>query len=332
MERKKEDRSLLLYLLLGIVTCGIYALIFFWNLIKDLNDVCRVKEEDDSEKSPNYLILVLLTLVTCGLYLFYWFYKQGNRIRRVGELYGEHIDENGSTYLLWLIFGAFLCGAGPLVGYHLFFKNVNKLCRAYNKEYIDGAGGNQNNGYQNNGYQNGGNQNNGYQNGGYQNGGNQNNGYQNGSYRNGGNQNNGYQNNSYQNGGNQNGGSFGKQADQGAYRENVNTQAATIGVQQGELVCTRGGLQGAQIPIRSGEVIMIGRDGTVCNLILADMDISRRHCAVQFGSNELCYFVTDYSSTGVRMNGSPIPKNVMTKCPRGTKILLGSGSNEFLLK
>ena len=67
MERKKEDRSLLTYVLLSLVTCGIYDLIFRWKLINDLNDVSSAKDPD-GWRSPNLIVLILLTLVTCGIY------------------------------------------------------------------------------------------------------------------------------------------------------------------------------------------------------------------------------------------------------------------------
>ena len=46
MERKKEDRSLLIYLLLSIVTCGIYGAIFMWKFVKDLNEVSAAKNKE----------------------------------------------------------------------------------------------------------------------------------------------------------------------------------------------------------------------------------------------------------------------------------------------
>ena len=88
MERKKEDRSLLIYILLSVVTCGIYGLIFMWSFTNDLNDVSSAKDPD-GWRSPNFIIVILLTIVTCGIYSWYWLYKVGNTIQRSGDDYGE---------------------------------------------------------------------------------------------------------------------------------------------------------------------------------------------------------------------------------------------------
>lgn len=299
MERKKEDRSMLMLILLSAVTCGIYGVIFYWKLYKDLNDVCRAREMDDSQKSPNYLVFCLFTIFSCGLYAFYWEYKQGNRVQRAGESYGVRIDENGTTLLLWSILGAFICALGPIVAQYLMIKNINTLCKCYNQEYTQRDGG------YGPGYAGGQNV---AQGAGYD-------------------QNAGYSQNT--------GDSYAYNSEDTHKPDNsyVDMENDTVGIMPGMLVCKKGDLTGAQIPIHDREVILVGRDSSVCNLVLGDMDISRRHCLIQFSAAENCYFVTDYSSTGVRISGTrPLEKNALTKCSRGTRIVLGNGSNEFLLK
>lgn len=297
MERRKEDRSFWLLLLLSFVTCGIYGLIFYWNLFRDINVVCRPKESDDSQQSPNYLIACLLSIVTCGIYFYYWYYKQGNRMQRAGREYGIEIDENGTTYLLWGLVGTLLLGVGHLFVMYFLIKNTNRLSICFNREYIDGGAQRYSGGYDRNYYENS-NRNYGY--------GDQSDAFQNGN-----------------NGGNHFRNDYG----------NMDYDIPTIGLRQGMLVCTRGMMSGAQIPVQDRETVTIGRDSTACNLILTDMDISRRHCTVQFSGSENCYYVTDYSSFGVVVNGiQKLEKNVMTKCEKGTRILLGEGSNEFLLQ
>lgn len=297
MERRKEDRSFLMLILLSIVTCGIYGIIFYWNLFQDINVVCRPKENDDSQQSPNYLIAFLLSIITCGIYFYYWYYKQGNRMQRVGHEYGIVIEENGTTYLLWALLGTLLFGIGPLVVMYLIIKNVNRLSVCFNREYVDGNAGGYSGRYGQN-YYAGQNQSYGYEN----------------------------QNNAFEQ-------EIGREEHFQNNNDGVTYGTPTIGLKQGTLVCTRGMMKGAQIPLQDREVVTIGRDSAVCNLILTDMDISRRHCTVQFSSSENCYYVTDYSSLGVSINGGKkLEKHVLTKCEKGTKILLGEGSNEFLLQ
>ena len=296
MERKREDRSLLTYVLLSLVTCGIYDLIFRWKLINDLNDVSSAKDPD-GWKSPNLIVLILLTLVTCGIYSWYWIYQVGNTICRTGENYGERIDENGTTLLLWSLFGSLLCGAGIFVTYHLMLKNMNTICRRYNEEFIDNAA------YAQDSYGDS----YGYDAGGYGNSG-----------------------SSAQSASSQ------KRISAAAQQESEETTQMggwTIGMSHGAIVCTKGSMQGAEINILDGEMVTIGRDGAASNLVLSDRDISRRHCTVQFNAAENCYYVTDYSSLGTRMNGTvQLDREVPTRCSRGTRIILGQGNNEFILQ
>lgn len=287
MERKKEDRSFLVYIGLSLVTCGIYGIIFMWNFIKDLNEVSSAKDPD-GWKSPNYIVLVLLTAVTCGFYILYWIYKVGNTIQRAGEDYDVRIDENGTTLLLWTLLGGWVCGLGVFVTYHLMFKNMNKICCKYNEEFIDNGVCIQENSYQNN--------------------------------------------RSYEN--KPDNSQTAPRNIQAEPKDIMQTQGGlTIGMEHGVLVCTKGSMKGAEIAVLDNEMVTIGRDGAVSNLILPDRDISRRHCTVQFNAGENCYYVTDYSSFGTRMNGSiPLEKEVTTRCLRGTRIVLGQGNNEFLLQ
>lgn len=290
MERKKEDRSFGMYILLTIVTCGIYGIVFMWEMFKDINTVCGVKEEDDSYKSPNYIVYAMLTIITCGIYGVYWLYKQGNRLQRVGKAYGKEIDENGTTLLLWTLLGSLVCGLGAFVTQYLLIKNVNVLCRCYNKEYIDKA-------------------------------------QQETPHR------------EADNGESSKHSERGRHTGRKAAEENrtqqesgENAQDVTVGLKRGNLVCVKGSLCGAEIPLNDREILTVGRDGTACNLVLADMDISRRHCTIQYNAMKDCYHVTDYSSTGVVMNDTrKLVKNEMTVCSRGSKLTLGNGSNEFLL-
>ena len=292
MERKKEDRSLLIYMLLSVVTCGIYGLIFMWSFTNDLNDVSSAKDPD-GWRSPNFIIVILLMIVTCGIYSWYWLYKVGNTIQRSGDDYGVRVDESGTTLILWCL----LLGVGVFISYHLIFKNMNKICRKYNEEFIDNAA---------------------YAQGGYGD-----------SY--------GYDAGGYGNFGSsvQSGSSQKKIAVAAQQESEETTQMAgwTIGMAHGALVCTKGSMQGAEINILDGEMVTIGRDGAASNLVLSDRDISRRHCTVQFNASENCYYVTDYSSLGTRMNGTlQLDREVPTRCSRGTRIILGQGNNEFILQ
>ena len=125
----KTDRSLLMYIILSIVTCGIYSWYFIYSLARDVNIMCR----EDGQKTGVLLAFILLSIITCGFYALYWMYSLGNRLAANGPRYGMNFQENGTTVLLWYLVGAFLCGIGPYVAMHILIKNSNALGVAYNR-------------------------------------------------------------------------------------------------------------------------------------------------------------------------------------------------------
>lgn len=126
--RLKTDRSIWMYILLGIVTCGIYDLIFLYSMVCDINKVC----DGDGKNTPSLIVAILISLVTCGIYSFIWYYQMGNRLQENAPRYGLQFSENGTTVLMWQLFGALLCGVGPFIAINIIIKNTNALCAAYN--------------------------------------------------------------------------------------------------------------------------------------------------------------------------------------------------------
>ena len=55
----KTDRSIIVYILLSIITCGIYDFFFVHSLAKDVNEACA----SDGEKTPGAGIFILMWLI-----------------------------------------------------------------------------------------------------------------------------------------------------------------------------------------------------------------------------------------------------------------------------
>lgn len=123
-----KQRSLVAYILLSIITCGIYSIFFWYSYTEDINKVCA----GDGNESPNYIVVILLSIITCGIYSYYWYYKQGNRLQAVAPKFNLSFQENGTTVLLWFIFGAMLCGIGPFIAINILLKNMNSIANVYN--------------------------------------------------------------------------------------------------------------------------------------------------------------------------------------------------------
>ena len=125
----KEDRSLVMYILLSLVTCGIYSYYFLYSIAQDANVVCA----DDGKKTSGLAAFILLSIVTCGIYAWIWYYNLGNRLSENAPKYGLNFSENGTTVLMWMIFGSFLCGIGPFIAMNILITNMNSLAHAYNE-------------------------------------------------------------------------------------------------------------------------------------------------------------------------------------------------------
>lgn len=97
-----------------------------------------------------------------------------------------------------------------------------------------------------------------------------------------------------------------------------------------KLIGLRGVYEGAEIDM--GEVIVIGRDPSVAQLVISRDNISRKHCKIVFNNETGKYIVTDYSSNGTFiLNGKRLDENVPTELEKGTMIELGRDGDAFRL-
>ena len=98
----KTNRSLVKYILLSIITLGIYAIIFLYYVSEDLNTIAW---RYDKKKTMNYvLILFLLGPITLGIASYVWWHKMSDRVG--SELNRRRIDYNFGAGTYWMFFGA----------------------------------------------------------------------------------------------------------------------------------------------------------------------------------------------------------------------------------
>lgn len=128
-ERLQSDRSLLMYILLTIVTCGIYSYYFIYKMAHDVNVAC----DGDGQSTAGLIQFIVLSIITCGIYSWIWEYSLANRLAQNAPRYGMTFVETGTTVIMWLIFGSVVCGIGPFIAMHILIKNSNAICAAYNR-------------------------------------------------------------------------------------------------------------------------------------------------------------------------------------------------------
>ena len=123
----KENRSLLVLVLLSICTLGIYSLFFWYGYARDMNIVCA----GDGRKTRGIIAQVVFSILTLGIYNLIWMYGAGDRIFFNCAKRNIPNTVSGGSILLWYILGAFIL-IGPLVGLHQLISGLNQLCIDYN--------------------------------------------------------------------------------------------------------------------------------------------------------------------------------------------------------
>lgn len=109
-----KEKNIATCVILSIVTCGIYGIIWFVNLHDDVNTL-----SGDFKTSGG--MAFLLGIVTCGIYMLYWMYNQGSRIDNIKASRGIPSNNSGVLYLILSILGL------GIVSYCLMQNEINHL-------------------------------------------------------------------------------------------------------------------------------------------------------------------------------------------------------------
>lgn len=125
----KEDRRLWKLLLFTIPTFGIYNIVFWYQLTRDLNDINR-----EDKKLKNYILVLFLSILTLGIYRWVWFFYLADREQMTGEQLGLRIKPGPGTILFLRLFGTFIL-IGPLISDYYVIRNMNRLAKEYNKNF-----------------------------------------------------------------------------------------------------------------------------------------------------------------------------------------------------
>lgn len=80
----------------------------------------------------------------------------------------------------------------------------------------------------------------------------------------------------------------------------------------GAIVCTKGLYLGSIIRFYADEEIMIGRDGTICDVVINLPRVSRRHCKIIYHKATNTYEITDFSHNGTFLFQSDCSQSIGT--------------------
>lgn len=125
----KTNRGLAKYILLSIVTLGIYSIVYYSSISSDIN---LIASRYDGKKTMHYCLLFFLVApFTLGIGAIVWMHRISARIGNELSRRGIAYSFDASTFWLWNVLGA-LIFVGPFVYLHKLSCAMNKLCESYN--------------------------------------------------------------------------------------------------------------------------------------------------------------------------------------------------------
>ena len=142
MDARIPKKSVFKFFLLSIITLGIYAIVFWHKLGKNVNSLC----EGDGKKTMKYGFAFFLSVITFGVYGIIWKVKLAERLKVNAERYELMIPEGGLIVGLFSTLGLIALGAGLPISSFIVIKNYNMIAEAYNAyngieepedEYVD---------------------------------------------------------------------------------------------------------------------------------------------------------------------------------------------------
>jgi len=125
----KTNRGLFKFIVLSIITFGIYPLVFFYCLVEDINTIAS---RYDGKKTMNYLLMMwIVAPLTLGIGAIVWEHRMCNRMAR--ELYRRRIPYSFSAadFWLWGVLGSLIL-VGPAIYLYKTCKTMNLLAAHYN--------------------------------------------------------------------------------------------------------------------------------------------------------------------------------------------------------
>ena len=109
----QSKKSVGVSILLSIVTCGIYAWVWFYQLLTTLYS--------QNNQPNNAAMDIVLSFVTCGIYFIYMMYKIGKLESGMHHNLGLPPKDDSVLYLILSIFGL------AIVVYAIVQSNINNI-------------------------------------------------------------------------------------------------------------------------------------------------------------------------------------------------------------
>jgi len=123
------NRGLVKFILLTIVTFGIYPIVFYSGISNDINTIANRYE---GKKTMNYaLLFFIIAPLTFGIGYFVWFNNVSARIGNELKRRNLNYSFSAGTFWLWNVLGMAIV-VGPFVYAGKMCNAMNKLAADYN--------------------------------------------------------------------------------------------------------------------------------------------------------------------------------------------------------
>lgn len=125
----KTNRSLLKFILLSLITFGIYGIVVMSSISNDIN---LIAGRYDGKKTMHYCLLIFIVgPITCGIATLVWYHKLSARIGEELGRRGINYSFGASDYWLWNVVGSLIV-VGPFIFFNKLFTAMNMLSENYN--------------------------------------------------------------------------------------------------------------------------------------------------------------------------------------------------------
>lgn len=125
----KTNRGLVKYILLSIVTLGIYSIIDFSGISGGINIIAS---RYDGKKTMHFcLLLFVIAPITLGIGAIVWYHKLSARIGDELMRRGIAYSFGASDFWLWNVLGSLVL-VGPFIYVGKLYKAMNLLAADYN--------------------------------------------------------------------------------------------------------------------------------------------------------------------------------------------------------
>lgn len=94
-----KEKNVVLSVILSIVTCGIYQLIWWCDITNDVDAI----SENPNKRSAG--MVILLSIITCGLYSIYWWYVNGQLMEKAAEKSNVPTTSSAVLFLILSLVG-----------------------------------------------------------------------------------------------------------------------------------------------------------------------------------------------------------------------------------